>query len=278
MYIILKLPGCKRSIIISTNIPEHSSLLTCIADCYYPFASICEKIENGSSGDLAFYITKNLIHFQKIGSPICWHYDNQYNLFRMLMRHIQNNIFLDKGYGILHGSALQHRGKTMLFIGKSGTGKTTLAAYLNWINNMSFIADDILMLELERMEVYRANSCFRLRSSAINVLSPHNPFIMQKCIYNKTIDRYLLPGNNNKNIEKAKIDYIFILDRNTMYKSTKIYSCNESQDSILMNAFCPYSILANLYASIQLANRSQVFTLSYSDLANCGDTLNKFIY
>ena len=44
----------------------------------------------------------------------------------------------------LHGSAVAHNGRTIAFLAESGTGKSTLAAYLSRQANWNLVADDIL--------------------------------------------------------------------------------------------------------------------------------------
>ncbi|HEX2997805.1 MAG TPA: hypothetical protein VHP14_23480 [Anaerolineales bacterium] len=53
----------------------------------------------------------------------------------------------------LHASAAMFKQKTVVFLGESGTGKSTLAAYLSKISNWNLVADDILPVEMIANEI-----------------------------------------------------------------------------------------------------------------------------
>ncbi|HMB22231.1 MAG: hypothetical protein ACM33V_07755 [Chloroflexota bacterium] len=52
------------------------------------------------------------------------------------------------GTWCLHASAVTYRDKTVAFVGESGQGKSTLAAYLSSSPNWRLVADDILPVEI----------------------------------------------------------------------------------------------------------------------------------
>lgn len=49
----------------------------------------------------------------------------------------------------LHASAVMYNGKTILFLGESGRGKSTLASYLSQHNGWRLVADDILPAKMD---------------------------------------------------------------------------------------------------------------------------------
>ncbi len=265
MYVAIQLPTSSRRIIIQSMDPDVYPVIQCITNSYFPFSSLGDSFTR-TPNDLILNINNYSILFdnkRNIGI-----YVTPDNLYRTLMRHIQNNLLINDGYGILHGSAVVHNNKSILFLGASGTGKTTLVSYLNYEESMPCIADDILVIDTTYNRVFSSRSCFHLRKSTLSLL-PSLKDLRPQNYYSEIINRYILNYNNTNNNVSYPIDYIFILNRsNDLSSIPSIKVCNDIEE-IIINAFCPYALKANILSANHIFSKNSIYELFYGKLDDC---------
>lgn len=104
--------------------------------------------------------------------------------------------------GIFHASALSDGIKSILFMGDSGNGKSTLAALL-MAKGFSLLADDFVPVLAHNQQVYCFPAAVSIKESALLALSDYYPQLKNETQHhfknlNKKV-RYLAPTPNHKN-------------------------------------------------------------------------------
>lgn len=104
--------------------------------------------------------------------------------------------------GVFHASALSYGENSILFMGDSGNGKSTLAALL-MTDGWSLLADDFVPILADNQQVYYFPAAISIKESAVKTLSDYYPQLKNTTQHhfknlNKKV-RYLAPTPNHKN-------------------------------------------------------------------------------
>ena len=75
------------------------------------------------------------------------------DVIRILLNYPMASIFFQRGYYVLHGSAVLFEGKVFMFVGRTKAGKTTLAAYL-LKHNATLITEDTAIIRFRDNKAY----------------------------------------------------------------------------------------------------------------------------
>lgn len=78
-----------------------------------------------------------------------------------------------RGMAVLHGSAVHHLGKTVVFVGPSGVGKSTLSAYL-CKHGFDLVSDGVTVVEPRSRAVVERRLAWKLCADSLKQLG-HRP-------------------------------------------------------------------------------------------------------
>lgn len=117
-------------------------------------------------------------------------------------------LLYQKGYLVLHGSAVNRYGEAIAFVGPSKIGKSTIATILN-INDHPIVADDVLAIKFENDKplILPSFPILRLRAEAVETLfDKSNSFshITQS-------DKYNYNSNKNFSTTPLPLKRVYIL-------------------------------------------------------------------
>lgn len=68
-------------------------------------------------------------------------------------RIIERYFIFEDDWNVYHGAAFSIDGITFLFLGKSQSGKTTLSAFLAWQKNVTYLAEEYVIINIKTKEV-----------------------------------------------------------------------------------------------------------------------------
>ncbi len=104
--------------------------------------------------------------------------------------------------GVFHASAISNNDRCIMFLGDSGSGKSTIAAIL-MAAGFGLLADDFVPLEAASTEIFYFPAAVSVKKKAVEILSAQFPQLLEAGEYSypgvgKTV-RYLAPQIKNGN-------------------------------------------------------------------------------
>ncbi|PHR68700.1 MAG: hypothetical protein COA67_12590 [Lutibacter sp.] len=106
----------------------------------------------------------------------------------------------DKWMGVFHASAVNDNKNAILFLGDSGSGKSTSLALLQ-ANGFNCLADDFVPIDTNKKEVYSFPSAISIKKNSLETLLPLYPELEHSAEYHfkslNKIVRYLTPNNSD---------------------------------------------------------------------------------
>jgi len=182
---------------------------------------------------------------------------------------------------VLHGSAIEIKGRAFLFIGVSNSGKSFFAS--NLLNDSKLITEDICVID-----VFDDNFYIRPSIPVIKIDNPdivNSKYIKSK---HKLIDkrnREAIVLNNSKFTSKTvKIEACFVLNFSEKFGINKI-DFNKSFASILLSSFQSNPILSsknydsNIHNKIgDFLNTVPLYSIERNKRFNDFDMINEFIH
>ena len=178
-----------------------------------------EKYESSESSlsrsTVPYYFDDELIFNVKGGKEIIINSKTSINkvFLRLLILSQGFGIILhQRGYIVLHGSAVKIDNQAIAFLGHSGIGKSTLTAALNE-RCFHLIADDVLAIKIDgdKYSVYPSFSRIKLYDDVIEHLK-YYPNSYTKV--HPEFQKYNFKTGNNFSIKPVPIKTIFILEKN----------------------------------------------------------------
>lgn len=171
-------------------------------------------------------------------------------------------------WNLYHGAAMHIKGKTIVFLGDSGTGKTTLIAYLlNTSKESMYLSEDVLIINSENNMLIPYPRPLLLRREGKNLLQEKYciSFDYASCIAYGEYFRYVIKSSSIFE-KKYTVDGYIKLKRNESEHFYVDKIIENRGDTILSSCYLPNNIRNNVISSIKLANRSRLYEISYSDL------------
>lgn len=127
--------------------------------------------------------------------------------------------------GVFHASAVGRNGKSMLFLGDSGNGKSTSLALLQ-AHGFECVADDFVPISVESQLVYKFPAAISVKRNSLPVLLPYYPVLENTQEHHlKQLSkhvRYLPPVYKNSSNRMPCIGLVFI-----KYDADAAFSCVE---------------------------------------------------
>lgn len=137
------------------NIKVNSKQLTySLMQLYYPYVCLNDDLSVNLKQNTYYYTEKN-------GSPG----DELQNIENI----IYNTTYVEEGYFALHASAVCYGSNAFLLTGHTGSGKSTLTAWL-CSNGFTYLSDDISIINISTLKVIPMKNMIMLREGGANVL------------------------------------------------------------------------------------------------------------
>lgn len=176
----------------------------------------------------------------------------------------QNLEFVD-GWISYHGAAVQVEGKTYMFLGSTGAGKTTLATFLSQQPGVCLLSEDVTIINWTTLEVVKQIYPICLRSESYKLLAG-----FYGCDLNCTemnYNRKYLYRYPQKLSEKQKyvLEKCFLIDRIETIDEPKCTTM-DSIMSYLLNSYCHTDMIRNITSAQYLNKKAILYKLSYNDL------------
>ncbi|WP_405576029.1 hypothetical protein [Winogradskyella sp. Asnod2-B02-A] len=151
----------------------------------------CVESKNNSSATFDIYLKNDDLYLfkdQKLISQVSKHkYHLMQGKFIMQLLCTLHNKDENDWIGTFHGSTITDGHSSILFVGNSGKGKSTLCALLT-ANGFDLLADDVSPMLSEDQDIYYNPSAISIKQGAFNLLEPLVPSFKDLPIvkFNKT--------------------------------------------------------------------------------------------
>jgi len=254
-------------------------MMTIINNIYYPYVFERNEFLGKSVATIdVSYSDRRIISIYDSSTAREHKFDEEHSVF-FVNRFIQNSLQTIPTWNLLHGAALVVNGKTVLFLGKSESGKTTLTAYLMFVMRQTYISEDILIINYERNELTPFPRSLNLRYGTQELLRDVYSFEIPNVSHERlgSYDRLICkPGNVMNDV--SQIDCIVLLQRGkpTTYCTFELIEKNKI-DILLNSCFIPTNILDNFKSSILLAEKNTLYQARYGDLNSFYEKLSELI-
>lgn len=177
----------------------------------------------------------------------------------------------------LHGFAIANDdGDVSIFVGATHSGKSTLGTFLLNYNNLSYVADDIIMIDVRNNSVMPIFRPIHLRDEGLCVLKTQ--YKIEPIGDIKIVDdeiRYI-PKNLSSNNRNLKLKNIFFISRNERDINHEIeLTKQEFIIQIIKNSYLPMSLGETIRNGNKLVLSSIVAKeLYYSDMKFVAQVIN----
>lgn len=191
-----------------------------------------------------------------------------------ILRYIRNNLCLEKAFNSYHASCVKIEDKTVMLVGGTSSGKTTLTAFLSHCPNTSVISEDITIVNyndctvspLQRPLFLRMNS-YELLTNDYNI-SFQNP---RFTIYSGS-ERIMVKNVECCLLDEAKFTAILFLNLDKDLQCTKEINGFES---LLENSYSNFDFHKNVCSALSLSCRVPSFCFHYYNLEDAYEVIKK---
>jgi len=254
--------------------------MSIINSTYYPYTSIRNDYADKSVVTIdVSYVDRMVVATYCGYGAVKWELDEE--LAVSAVNHfIQNNLRTMPSWNLLHGAALAINGKTVLFLGRSEAGKTTLAAYLAFVMEQSYISEDMLIINYEKNELTPFPRNLNLRHGTLQLLKDAYSFELSRVSSQKLGNYDRLICKPTRVVEDARhIDCIVLLQRGSPTDCCAFELINKNKIDILLNScYIPTNIMDNLKCSILLAEKNTLYLARYGDLDSFYEKLCELLH
>lgn len=161
----------------------------------------------------------------------------------------------------MHGAAVEKDGQAYLFLARTGTGKTTLTAYLT-LNGFGYITDDCILVHKDNLNISPCSTPIQMREGGLKVLKSYFPDFDEEL--KQVSDRYaLFPTNfEEKNLP---IKEIFFIDRTDLNEIRELPSIDKNQ-LLLKSSLTGHKLSADILRFVSKLSKVKCYELKYKDL------------
>ena len=187
---------------------------------------------------------------------------------------IFDNTVYDEAVLALHGSAVEWDGRAHLFLAATGSGKTTLAAYLT-NSGFGYITDDCILLDRSNFQVYPYNCPIHLRNGGLEVLKSLGkvPAGLQY-LDDAVMGRYIYTTQNCVT-EPLPLGGIYFVERNETANSTHQLSTNENIAELMKSPIINYEITPGYLQLLARLAKETCRRLIYTDMDFVAEIIRK---
>lgn len=266
--VIINLPVNQYLISVSAELILESYIL----DKFYPFAFYSFEI-NKDSCYLNIIFKGNSLEVSCGKKRKMFSVSSLQDAYRKIIYVIREHIIFCKDSIALHASTVDFGVKRYVFLAETGTGKSTLASYLNLKRDVFCRSDDIVYINYMKQASIASSKNIYLRESARNINELSNILFNN---YDMFLSRYLVSVENNIDITERKIDKIILLSRENI-NECYLSKCDDPFNALLGNLFFTHQIKESLRAVLHLIETIPVDVLHYNQLSQVYDYLKKEI-
>jgi len=166
-----------------------------------------------------------------------------------LSEYLFDHTEIESDYFAMHAGAVEFGGKAYIFTAPTGTGKTTLTAYL-LSKGFGYITDDCALIEKSTMNVFPYSKPLHLRDGGMLVLKDSRIELDTKQIVRRYVDRYVWTPQNTIECE-LPLAGIFFLNRQTGENSVKKLSQKEAIAELMISPITHFEIDMNYLAFLK---------------------------
>lgn len=204
----------------------------------------------------------------------CFAADTEKTVVRYVSRKILWSILIESPYTALHCAVLSNTSNNFLFAGPSGTGKSTLSAFL-CRNGFTYYTDDKVIVNcLDGMIVPFAKPIYLREGGRIVLETAYNIEIPEKCMEFGGEKRYWLDWQSAQLPEHKKIRIIFIEHSPTGNALLKKISEQDAFVRLAENLIFANPLSQKTKLILQLIANTECFLLCYKSLYDALDLLN----
>ncbi len=191
-----------------------------------------------------------------------------------ILRYIRNNLYLEKVFNSYHASCVKIEDKTVMLVGGTSSGKTTLTAFLSYCPNATIISEDITIVNyndctvspLHRPLFLRINS-YKLLSNDYNIRF-HTP----RFVTYSGSERVMVKDVECCLLDKAELTAILFLKLDKDLQRTKEINGFES---LLENSYSNFDFHKNVCSALSLSCRVPSFSFHYYNLEDAYEVIKK---
>ncbi len=179
-------------------------------------------------------------------------------------------------WNLFHGAAVCIQRKTIVFLGASGTGKTTLTAYLTkTFKDIIYLSEDMLLINGEQCSICPYPRSLHLRVGGKQILEDYQVETsnLEKIVYGN-YERYLLKQPTLSQ-DIFSVDCFIKLERKHDRNKSFIEKVKEGRfEMLLSNSFLPTNIKNNIISSLRLSNSLPMYIIQYYNI----ESIEKILY
>ncbi len=161
----------------------------------------------------------------------------------------------------MHGAAIEKDGQAYLFLAPTGTGKTTITAYLTSMG-FGYITDDCILVNKDNLSISPCSTPIQMREGGLNVLKLHIPDFNEEL--KQVSDRYALFPTNC--VEKSlPMKEIFFINRTNVNEIRELPSIEKNQ-LLLKSSLTEHKLSADILRFVAKLSKIKCSELKYKDL------------
>lgn len=263
MTLSIGFPHCKRIFKVYTDSEYVDRTLRILygihsEDCWRAAISVWE---------ISFFSREKIVLYE---SKSCAVTDDNEAIVEIL-RVIRENLVFDEWWCSFHGLAVQLKEKSVLFLGESQAGKTTLAAFLSTQRDVLIISDDIVIINCLTKEVETLRYPLRVREASYDLLTKEYNCQLKEGVSLWNGKRIIAVPYSNET--RTVLKHAFCIQRGC----DEIHIEEVGVDKYIMNAFCHTNIRDNIRCSVALHNILPVKMLMYSDMRDLYEYMSAYL-
>ena len=191
-----------------------------------------------------------------------------------IMNYMYEDTSISNGITAFHGAAIEYQDSAILFLGRTGAGKTTLTYYLV-ANGYKYVTDDCILIDNKTMRVIPYSMPLHLRAGGVEVLKNLgvNVSNLEECQYSEQEERFVecVESTDKHNLP---IEHIFFIERNPYGSLISDISIFDRIKKTISSLFVPCTIDHELLAVISGISLCNCHILNCSDLQSVLRCLN----
>ena len=183
----------------------------------------------------------------------------------LINRYIRSRITFIDNWNAYHASSVVIGKKTFMLMGASGTGKTTLAAYLNMMFGVPILTEDMTIINCNNCEIVPLNVELALRKDSVKLLSDKYGCDIQEICGHQNNRFIYIPSTEGKMCNYNFVHACFVLHREPGRRRVEKKKIDSSL-VFVKNSYCPQNVWSNIQLAQKLYDQIDVFELYYDDL------------
>lgn len=266
--ITIKRPYIEPDLHITTDCISISSVIMAL---FKPYACISDSCENAM--DMGLYLHDRGIKVTKDGITKLYPAEKA---IQTLLNTVYETSRAASGYTLLHAAAVAYNNKAYILAADTGTGKSTLTAYLS-NTGFTYLTDDKTIIENETLNILPYRKNIMLRSGGIDVLKENgiNLNLLNPITWGGEVRHPYLPSCKPAD-DRYEIGGFYFLSRNECEKNTveNISSGNAFIRLLSSGLFYSKSSVKSHTILKELIKKG-CYQMNFNDVEFVGTTLKK---